>query len=57
MYILVKITPGLEVIKLFSSSAQLSMKFQLLIDVEVVKISEKIRFKTQKLVIYSAHKC
>ena len=52
-----EMTSGLEVIKLFSSSAQLSMKFQLLIDVEVVKISEKFRFKTQKLVIYPAHKC
>ena len=48
---------GLEVIKLFSISAQLSMKFQLLIDVEKVKIDEKYRFKTQKLVIYPAHKC
>ena len=28
--------PGLDVIKLFSSSAQLSMKFQLLINVEKV---------------------
>ena len=49
--------PGPEVIKLFSSSAQLSMKFQLLINVEIVKISGKFRFKTQKLVIYPAHKC
>ena len=33
-------TEGTElVIKLFSSSAQLSMKFQVLIDVEIVKIS------------------
>ena len=48
--------PGLEVIKLFSSSAQLSMKFQLLINAEIVKISEKFRFKPQKLVIYLADK-
>ena len=48
---------GLEVIKLFSSSAQLSTKFQLLINVEMVKISGKFRFKTQKLVIYPANKC
>ena len=40
-----------EVIKLFSSSAQLSMKFQLLINVEIAKISGTFRFKTQKLVI------
>ena len=52
-----KTMPGLEVIILFSGSAQLSMKFQLLIDVELVKISEKFRFKTQILVIYPAHKC
>ena len=42
---------------LFSSSAQLSMKFQLLINAEIVKISGKFRFKPQKLVIYPAHKC
>ena len=41
--------PGLEVIKLFSSSAQLSMKFQQLINAEIVKINEKFWFKTQKL--------
>ena len=49
-------TPGPEVIELFSSSAQLSMKFELLINVEIVKISGKFRFKTKKLVIYPAHK-
>ena len=48
---------GPEVIKLFSSSAQLRMKFQLLISAEIVKISGKFRFKTKKLVIYPAHKC
>ena len=49
--------PGLEVIKLFSSSAQLSMKIQLVINVENFKNCGKFRFKTQKLVIYPAHKC
>ena len=49
--------PGLEVIKLFSSSAQLSMKFQLLINAEIVKISEKLRFIPQNLEIYPAYKC
>ena len=49
--------PGLEVIKLFSSSAQLSMKCQLLTDVEIVKITGKFRLKTKTLVIYPAHKC
>ena len=49
--------PGLGVIKLFSSSAQLSMKFKLLIDIELVNISGKSRFQTQILVIYPAHKC
>ena len=48
--------PGPEVIKLFSSSAQLSMKSQLLINVEIIKISGKFRFKTQKLAIYPTHK-
>ena len=50
-------TPGPEVIKLFTCSSQLIMKFQLLINVEVVKNCGKFRFKTQKLVIYPAHKC
>ena len=36
--------PGPKVIKCLSSSAQLSMKFQLLIDIEIVKISGKFRF-------------
>ena len=49
--------PGPEVIKLFSSSAQLSMKFQLLLNAERVKINGKFRFNPQKLVIYPAHKC
>ena len=51
------LTTDPEVIKLFSSSAQLSTKFQLLINVEMVKISGKFRFNTQKLVIYPANKC
>ena len=41
----------------FSSSAPLSMKFQLLINVLIVKMGGKCRFKTQKLSIYPAHKC
>ena len=41
---------GPEVIKL-------SMKFQPLINAEIVKNHGKFRFKTQKLVIYPAHKC
>ena len=49
--------PGPEVIKLFSCSTQLSMKFQLLINVEIINISGKFRCKTQKLVIYPANKC
>ena len=55
--LVIVVKPGPEVIKLFSSSAQLSMKFQLLINAEIVKIIGKFRFKTQKLVIYPAHKC
>ena len=39
LFDLKQLRSGLEVIKLFSSSAQLSMKFQLLINVEVVDIS------------------
>ena len=47
--------PGPQVIKLFSSSVKRSMKFQLLINFQIVKISGKFRLKTQKLVIYPAH--
>ena len=39
---------GPTVIKLLSSSAQLSMKFQLLINAEIVKNHAKFRFKTKK---------
>ena len=35
----VKILPGLEVIKLFSCSTQLSSKFKLLINVEITRIN------------------
>ena len=49
--------PGLEIIKHFSCSTQLSMKFKLLINAKIVKNCGKFRLKTQKLVIYPAHKC
>ena len=39
-----------------NNDAMLSMKFQLLINVEIAKISGKFWFKTQKLVIFPAHK-
>ena len=56
-YVRFILNQGPEVTKLFSSSAQLSMKFQLLINAEIVKNCGKFRFKTQKLVIHLAHKC
>ena len=43
--------------EIFAISAELSMKFQLLIKVEIVEISGKFSFSTQQLVIYPAHKC
>ena len=46
-----------EVIKLFSCSTQLSMKFKLLINFEIAKINEIFKLKSQKLVIYHANKC
>ena len=42
------ILSGLEVIQLVSISAQLSMKFQLLIDADLFKISRKFRLKKLK---------
>ena len=50
------ISLGPEAIKRFSSSASVSIKFQLLINVEMVKKCGKFRFITQKLVIYPANK-
>ena len=49
--------PDPEAINLFSCSTHLSMEFQLLINVEIVKVSGKFWFKTQKIVIYPAHEC
>ena len=48
---------GPEVIKLFSSSAQLSMKFQLRINTEIAQVNENFRFRYTKPVIYPAYKC
>ena len=49
--------PGPEVIKLFSCSTQLRMKFKLLINTETAKINENFRFQSQKPVVYPANKC
>ena len=49
--------PGTEVIKHFSCSTQLSMKFQLLMNVETTKISGKFMFRSAMPVVYSADKC
>ena len=40
--------PGPEVIKLFSRSTQLSMKFKMLINIEIAKIYGISRFKSPK---------
>ena len=46
-----------EVIKLFSCSTQLSMKFKMLIDIEIAKIYRIFRFNSLKPAIYPANKC
>ena len=46
-----------EVIKLFSSSTQLSMKFKMLMNIERAKIYGFFRFNSLKPVIYPANKC
>ena len=56
-YRLFCVGPGPEVIKLFSCSTQLSMKFKLLINTEIDKINGNFRFKSTKQVIYPANKC
>ena len=43
---------GPKVIKLFSYSTQLSMKFKLLINTKIGKINGNFRFKSPKPVIY-----
>ena len=41
----------------FSCSTQLSIKFKLLINIEIVTISGKFRLKSKNPVIYPANKC
>ena len=49
--------PEPEVIKLFSCSTLLSMKFKLLMNIEITTIGVNFRFKSSKSVIYPADKC
>ena len=49
--------PGAEVIKLFSCSTQLSMKFKMLINIEIAKIDGIFRFNSLEPAIYPANKC
>ena len=48
---------GAEVIKLFSFSTQLSMKFKMLINIEIAKIDGIFRFYLLEPAIYPADKC
>ena len=49
--------PGPRVIKLFSCSTQLSMKFKMLINIKIAKNNGNFRFRSQKPAIYPANKC
>ena len=49
--------PGAEVIKVFSCSTQLSMKFKMLINIEIAKIDGIFRFNLLEPAIYPADKC
>ena len=49
--------PGPEVIKLFSSSTQLSIKFKQLINDKIVQIKKNFRFRSPEHVIYPADEC
>ena len=49
--------PGLEVIKRFSCSTQLSTKFQLLIKTKIPTNKEVYCFMSRKCCIYHAQKC
>ena len=48
---------GLEIIKLFSCSNQLSMKLQLLLKTKMLKVKSFTCFKTLRCCIYPAYKC
>ena len=48
---------GLQVIKLFPCSTQLSMKFKMLINIEIAKIKGIFRYEPLKPAIYPANKC
>ena len=50
-------SPGSEVIKLFSCSTQLSMKFKLLKDIKIVGIKVMFTPQSLKSVIYPVNKC
>ena len=52
-----KVSQGAEVIKLFSCSTQLSMKFKMLINIEIAKIDGIFRFNSLEPAIYPANKC
>ena len=54
-YLVEHLRPGPEVIKLFSCSTQLSMKFKLLINIEIAKIIGIFRVISSKPVIYAAN--
>ena len=49
--------PGVEFIKLLSCSTQLSMKFKMLINIEMAKIDGIFSFNSLKPAIYPDHKC
>ena len=53
----VVLKPGPEVIKPFSCSTQLSMKFQLLIKPEILTNEEVSYFKSLRCFIFHAYKC
>ena len=49
-------SPGLEVVKLFSCSTQLSMEFQMLIKYKMLKNNDFSCFQMLRCCIYHAHK-
>ena len=54
---MIRVTPGSEVIKLFSCSIQLSTKFQLLIKTKITTNMEVSFIKSLRCCIYHAYKC
>ena len=56
-HIIIKQNTGPKVIKVFSCSSQLSMKFQMLIHIKILRNSFFLGSDKHRMLVYPAHKC